>query len=133
MQPSAIHEQHIQELCESDSEVRVGGFRQAIKPMLGPWYASLKNHFGVIPDAYAVYDDANLVVVFEVEVGNRVDRGKMGSYALLADVLQDADWWLMLVLVDKYGGRKVVDPFIADLEQIVADAQKAKMSPRLAD
>lgn len=76
----------------------------------------------VIPDAFEVDEDNETIVAYEVEVGGRMSVDKMHRYANLWWVLDEYEWTLRLVIVDRFGHRNDVDLCEWSLQQGAQEA-----------
>jgi hypothetical protein len=73
----------------------------------------------VVPDAFLIDRREKSVIVFEVEASNPVDHAKIANYCELHWALDDWDWRLGLITIDRWGTvTSIVDMQEVALNQI---------------
>ena len=77
----------------------------------------------LMPDAFKIDPQALLVTVYEVEDSHPVDDAKLARYVNLFWIIDQYEWCLDLVRVDKYGAESSpVDMFFRGLEMVAMEA-----------
>jgi hypothetical protein len=84
----------------------------------------------VVPDAFLINGREKSVIAFEVEASNPVNREKISNYCELFWALDDWEWRLGLITIDRWGAvTSLVDMRAAALEQVELEALRSKDIP----
>lgn len=88
----------------------------------------------ILPDAYTIDPETWTITVYEVEVSHPVDDDKLARYFNLFWVVDQWEWSIRLVLVDKRGNERDVDVVRTGLEmELVEQGYPAPTAARYAE
>jgi hypothetical protein len=101
-------------------DVKTKGFRSAIRAITEDPFTSVS----VIPDAFMIDPDGEIVIAFEVEARHPVSSNKMNRYGDIFWYLDDCGWRFALITTDKFGNKTAfVDLGEYEARRLVHDAR----------
>jgi len=133
---ASFHDIQIQRLKRLCPEVKTSGCREAMrKAVCGDLRNMEEEEFNeqladirFVPDAYYIDEKKLIVYIYEVEVSNPITLDKMHKYVDLMWLLDNEEWGLLVIRVDKHGKPIPVDLFSWETDSIVAQGEKDKRS-----
>ena len=107
------HKKHVDKLKESNPNIRTHLCKQAIrKAVILRWSNFVKEAleaFRFVPDAYEIDQEEFIITIYEVEISNPISDDKMHTYWQLLHFIEDEDWSLKLIRVDRFGNHTEIN------------------------
>jgi hypothetical protein len=131
--PGLLHERAVEEILKAQPTAKRHGFGAAVRDILEPYQIEeapggvWRAH--VIPDAYLLDHENEVVVAYEVEDSNRLSADKLNRYVGLAWEINEPYWELVVIVGDRWGNMYAILPRILDIEDAVVQAAKKRKLP----
>lgn len=143
MSHGSLHDRLVAELVLMGA--RTSRFAEAIRNEVrdqsdykDPYYRKEDDSFrrlSIIPDAFVVDASDMRITAYEVEVTSPITAGKLEAYHALFWEIDEYEWLLHLVLVDRVGRHRMVDllrsSFETQIERTITDVDLARERERL--
>jgi len=107
------HKNQVQKLKDSNPNIRTHLCRQAIrKAVILQWSNEVKEAlevFKFVPDAFEINHEESTITIYEVVISNPIPNRKMHTYWQLLHFIEDEDWNLEIIRVDRFGNHTDID------------------------
>jgi len=107
------HKKKIEELKKNNPNIRTHLCRQAIrKAVIMRWSNEVKTAlevFRFVPDAFEIDQEESIITIYEVEISHPISNNKMHTYWQLLHFIENEDWTLKLIRVDRFGNHTEID------------------------
>ena len=109
------HSEQIERLKKGNPNIRTHLCRQAIrKAVIKRWSDEVKEALEVFkftPDAFEIDQEESTITIYEVEISNPMPNSKMHTYWQMLHFIEDEDWDMNLIRVDRFGNHTEIDLF----------------------